>query len=181
MGSLTIKKVVFLFCLTVAAVCLASITGNREKHPRTRLVKAGLVSFAVPAYFPREAVHGTATRGAAIIGEMDERQICYEQFVGIYWSDRPIPDADLAPAPAYQRIPDWAGRPSEVTGGQSDASLEHIHFRAEKPCGKVINADLAIARTYCPKTAVYYAVTGLLDTPVTVQQLAEIAASVECK
>ncbi len=128
---------------------------------------------------PKEITRGTTASGSAVLGRKDDCAITYDQFVGIYWSERPIPSADMLPTEAYEQVSETKG-PSVDFGNGMKARVRNIYVSAEKPCGKVIKETLKAIEMYCAQSRTHIAVVGMIDPVITEANIVRIAQSMQC-
>jgi hypothetical protein len=122
---------------------------------------------------------GTVVSGSAILGSKDDCDITYDQFLGIYWSDRPIPGTDLLPTKAYKKESEVPG-PKLDLGTDRQARSSNIWLYAEKPCGKIVKEKLEVIEIYCVHSKTHIAIVGMLDPVMTKEKVVEIAESLQC-
>ncbi len=171
-----IHSLIFTAATALAGLSATTLVGGKNIPNPTREIKAGNAVFAIPRHLPDKEKRGTLIDGAVILGLMDERELCYFQFLGIYWSKTGIADSILLPSPAYKKETETS-TPIPFAAG-IHARLTMMRLSATKPCGRIVKEELGIVRFFNPETKMHYAVSGF-TTPATGQDdLIAIARSI---
>jgi hypothetical protein len=172
----TIRNTFITLIAVLLVISTASLLWGDKPTLPLREVKAGAARFQIPGNFSNEERRGTAQSGAVILGEKDERGLCYFQFLGIYWSKSKIADSTLLPAPVYSKDKETASL--FPMNGFPDARLTRVWLSAVKPCGHIIREDFRIISFFDTTTKRYYAITGFMRPFLAQDDLAAIAKSI---
>ncbi len=172
-------SILLIASLVLIGSSMASFLAQPAKPRQTRVLTAGGATLQVPLHMPKEIIRGTSVCGAAILGIKDDCSIAYDQFIGIYWSDRPFGTADLMPTGAYRKVSEIAGETLRAGTG-SRARVRNIRVSAERPCGSVAMETLKVIEMHCGRLKTHVAVVGMLNPVVSEEMVVEIAESLRC-
>jgi len=165
--------------LVLVGSSMATFFAEPAIPPQTRTIKAGRATLRIPLNLPKEITSGTTVSGCAILGVKDDCDITYDQFLGIYWSDRPVPGTGILPTKAYKKVSEFADTELNL-GKRRQARVLDIRLSAKKPCGRMVEEKQRVIELYCADSKIHIVIAGMLDPVITKEKVTEIAESLQC-
>jgi hypothetical protein len=178
--TITKTKSILLFAgLGLVGSSMAAFLAGPVTPRQTRIINAGRATLQIPLHLPLEIKRGTVLSGSAILASKDECDITYDQFLGIYWSDRSVSDTDLLPTKAYKKVAEFPGPKLGLDKGRQ-TRVRDIHLLAEKPCGRIVEENVRVIELYCVDSKSHVVIAGMLDPVITKEKILEITKSLQC-
>ena len=111
-------------------------------------------------------------------GDMDERELCYYQFLGVFWFRQDAPDEKFIPSNAYRILEKFPSRDYDAGHGNK-GSLTEIVLSAKKPCKRIVKQTFLLFRLKATIQGSNLAVAMMTDEILTKQRFYEILQTIK--
>jgi hypothetical protein len=168
-------RVLVLLFTVLLCLSAASLLWGNDPTPWLEAA-AGKARFALPQSAPPQHSRVEGAVSSVVYGIMDERELCFDSFLAIRWSDSAISDSALLPAKIYKRV--TVSRSAAKLKNGDRATVISEGLTAVKPCGRVVKDDLLAVTFFDTATGKFYAVEAFVNQLLSEQEVLSIASSI---